>query len=69
MDRPYNQALLTLGIGVIWLLVPNLPWLGWLPGDIVFERGNTKVYFPIATCLLLSALKTVVMWLVRRFSN
>jgi hypothetical protein len=62
-------GLLTLGIGVVWLLAPNIPWLGRLPGDIMFERGNTKVYFPITTCLVLSALLSVLMWLVRRFSN
>lgn len=62
-------GLLTLGIGVVWLLAPNIPWLGRLPGDIMFERGNTKVYIPITTCLVLSALLSVLMWLVRRFSN
>lgn len=62
-------GLLIIGAGVVWLLGPNLPWLGRLPGDIVIERENGRFYFPITTCLLLSALLSIVMWLVRRFGS
>lgn len=62
-------GLLVVGMGVVWLLGPNIPWLGRLPGDIVIERENGRFYFPITTCLLLSALLSVIMWVVRRFSN
>jgi Protein of unknown function (DUF2905) len=41
-------------------------WLGRLPGDIQFSRGNFHFYFPIVTCLLLSILLTVIMWLLRK---
>jgi hypothetical protein len=37
-----------------------------LPGDIVIERKNVKIYFPIVTCLVISAVLTLVMWLLRR---
>jgi len=43
----------------------NLP-LGRLPGDIQIDRPNFKFYFPIATCLLISLVLTLVMWLLRR---
>jgi hypothetical protein len=43
-------GLLIAGIGLIWVLAPNLPTLGRLPGDIVIERGNSRFYFPIVTC-------------------
>jgi hypothetical protein len=56
-------------IGVVWLLVPALPWLGKLPGDIVIERENFRFYFPLTTCILLSLLLTGIMWLVRYFSR
>ncbi len=38
--------------------------LGRLPGDIVYKGKNTQFYFPIVTCLLLSAVLTLVVWLV-----
>jgi hypothetical protein len=42
-------------------------WFGRLPGDIVYSKGNFKLYFPLATCLLLSLLLTLVLWLFRIF--
>jgi hypothetical protein len=41
-------------------------WLGRLPGDIHFARGNFNFYFPIVTCLLLSVLLTILLWLFRK---
>lgn len=41
-------------------------WLGRLPGDIHYSRGNVHFYFPIATCLILSAVLTLIMWLLKR---
>ncbi|MBV8487159.1 MAG: DUF2905 domain-containing protein [Planctomycetaceae bacterium] len=53
------------GVGLIWVLAPNLPTLGRLPGDIVIERENSRFYFPIVTCILISAVLSLVMWLIR----
>ncbi len=55
------------GIGLVFILAPSIPWLGRLPGDIRIERENFRFYFPLATCLLLSALLTLVLWIVRLF--
>jgi len=41
-------------------------WLGRLPGDVHFTRGNFSFYFPIVTCLLVSLILTVLMWLFRK---
>ncbi len=38
--------------------------LGQLPGDIVYKGKNTQFYFPVVTCLLLSVVLTLVVWLV-----
>lgn len=38
--------------------------LGHLPGDIVFKGKNSHFYFPVVTCLVLSVVLTLVMWLV-----
>lgn len=40
--------------------------LGRLPGDIVIERGGSKFYFPIVTCVLVSVVLSLVSMLVRR---
>jgi hypothetical protein len=58
-------GLVIAGIGAVWLLLPSIPWLGHLPGDIEIKRENTRFYFPLATCLLLSLLLSLVLWLVR----
>lgn len=41
-------------------------WLGRLPGDIHYSRGNFTFYAPIVTCLLVSAFLTLLLWLFRR---
>jgi membrane protein implicated in regulation of membrane protease activity len=41
-------------------------WLGRLPGDIHYNKGNFSFYFPIVTCLLFSALLTLILWLFRK---
>jgi hypothetical protein len=53
-------------MGVLMLLGGQLPWLGRLPGDISIERGNFRFYAPLATCLLLSLILTLVLNLVAR---
>jgi hypothetical protein len=40
--------------------------LGRLPGDVVVQRGNWTIYFPIVTSILLSLLLTGLLWLLRR---
>jgi hypothetical protein len=58
-------GLVIAGIGLIWVLIPNLPRLGRLPGDIVIERENGRFYFPIVTCIMISVLLSLVTWLTR----
>jgi thiamine transporter ThiT len=41
-------------------------WLGRLPGDIRIERGNSAVYFPIVTCIIISILLSLIMSIFRR---
>jgi hypothetical protein len=41
-------------------------WLGHLPGDIRYSRGNFHFYFPIVTCLIFSVLLTLILWLFRK---
>jgi hypothetical protein len=41
-------------------------WLGRLPGDIHYAKGNFSFYFPLMTSVLLSILLTLLLWLFRR---
>jgi Protein of unknown function (DUF2905) len=41
-------------------------WFGRLPGDINYSRENFSFHFPIVTCLILSAILTLLMWLFRK---
>jgi uncharacterized protein YybS (DUF2232 family) len=41
-------------------------WLGRLPGDIHYTKGNFSFYFPIVTCILLSLVLTFILWLFRK---
>ena len=66
-----GRLLLVFGVlialaGVVLLLVGRVGWLGRLPGDIHIERGNWTFYFPLATSLLLSAVLTLILWIVGR---
>jgi len=58
---------LLIAVGVVLLLVPKLPFLGRLPGDIVIKRGNTTFYFPLATSILISILISFIVYLLSRF--
>ena len=68
--RAMARFLIVLGLAilVIGLLWPYLSriGLGRLPGDIVIERDNMSLYFPLVTCLLLSLLFSLVLWVVNR---
>ena len=54
-------------VGVIWLVFPNaFSWLGNLPGDIKHTSGNTRVYFPVATMIIVSVVATIILNLFNR---
>lgn len=56
-------GLLIAAIGAA--MTVGLP-LGRLPGDLVFRRGNATIYIPLATCVVLSVVLTLVLAWVRR---
>jgi hypothetical protein len=62
-------AIILLAGIILWLFGNKLNWLGNLPGDIKVEKENFKFYFPITTMILLSAVLTIIMWIIRRFLN
>ena len=59
-------GLILVVVGAVFLLAPKLPWLGKLPGDISFKRDSFSFYFPLGTCILISIILTLIMYLFRR---
>lgn len=66
-----GRSLIIMGVilviaGVVITVSPRIPWLGKLPGDIHIQRENFSFSFPLTTCILLSALLSLILWLLRR---
>lgn len=51
------------GLFVVLLGSAHVP-VGRLPGDVIYRGKNTTVYFPIVTCIVISVVLSLVMWLV-----
>jgi hypothetical protein len=67
----FSKTLITIGIllvvlGLIFSVAGKIPWLGNLPGDITIQRGRFTFYFPLATCILISVVITLVLYFFRR---
>ncbi len=66
--NPYNhmaKLLIVLGIllliaGLLMLLLPRIPLIGRLPGDIVIKKDNFTFYFPLATSIIISIILTII---------
>lgn len=61
-----GRSLLVLGlvlaaVGAGLMVLPKMPWLGHLPGDIRVEREHFSLYVPLATCLVVSAVVTLLL--------
>ncbi|MGH7887515.1 MAG: DUF2905 domain-containing protein [Candidatus Binatia bacterium] len=59
-------GLVLVVIGLILSLAGKLPWLGYLPGDISIDRERFSFYFPIATCILISVILSLVLNFISR---
>jgi hypothetical protein len=53
-------------LGFALYLGPSIPFLGRLPGDIRIERPGFRFYFPLTSCLLVSAVISAILWIVSR---
>ena len=59
-------GLVLVAVGALLWKTGGLGGLGKLPGDVFVQKGSATFYFPIVTCLLLSALLTLLSWLFRK---
>lgn len=71
-----GKALVILGgvlvvVGLFFMLSSSFSWfrLGHLPGDIRYKGKHTTFYFPLTSCIILSAVASLVMWLFSRFTR
>jgi NAD/NADP transhydrogenase beta subunit len=66
-----GPMLIALGVGLILIGLlfwsGSMSWFGRLPGDIRIERESVRIYVPIVSMLLVSAVVSLVLYLVRRF--
>ena len=71
--QQFGKWLLVVGatLAVIGLLVMLLSRIGLfrLPGDFEFGGRNWRVYFPIASSIVLSLLLTLILWLIQHFTR
>ncbi|MFZ0662741.1 MAG: DUF2905 domain-containing protein [Acidobacteriaceae bacterium] len=67
------RLLITLGLlllvagGTVYLLGLFGVSFGHLPGDFAWRRKNVSVYFPLGTCIIISVLLTLILYLFTRF--
>ena len=65
-----QKILITVGIavlavGLLWPWLGKLP-LGRLPGDIVIDRPQLKIYIPVTTMIVVSLVISFILWLLRK---
>ncbi len=53
-------------VGLILIFADKIPFLGKLPGDIVFKKDNTTIYIPIVTMIVISILLTIILNIFRK---
>src|SRR5699024_3479902 len=63
-----NVGKIFVFLGIVFLLI-GLLWsiIGKLPGDIVFKKGNTTIYFPIMTSIIVSIILSIIMIIISKF--
>jgi hypothetical protein len=60
-------AIVMLIGALVYFLHDKLNWLGKLPGDIRIENENSRFYFPLTTCLLISGVISLILFIARKF--
>jgi uncharacterized protein HemY len=58
-------GIIVIIVGIFWPWLSKLP-IGKLPGDIVIDKPNFKIYIPITTMIIISAVLTFIFWLFRK---
>lgn len=59
-------GLIIVGAGIVFLVFDKIPGFGKLPGDILIKRENFTVYFPVMTCISISIIISIILWLLNK---
>ena len=62
-----GRTLILAGVALIVIGVLVTLGVGRLPGDIYYRGRNTTFYFPIVTCVVVSVVLSLIMWLINKF--
>jgi hypothetical protein len=67
----FGKLLVILGIflvvvGVLIAFGSKIPMVGKLPGDIHIKKGNFDLYFPITTCIVISVILTLLLFIINK---
>ena len=62
-------GLILIVVGLFWQFLGRWIPLGRLPGDIYIEKDNVKFYFPLASCLLVSIVISVILLLISKWKS
>lgn len=71
MMGDFGKLLILLGVlliaaGALLTFAGKIPWLGKLPGDIYYKSDHVTFYFPLATCVVISIVLSLLFYLFRR---
>jgi len=75
MNQATGKIIIIIGVFIavagviIYFSGGKLNFLGRLPGDIRFEKGNSTFYFPVVTCILLSVIVTILIRIIQWFTH
>jgi len=69
--QPLAKLIILMGVilvivGAILCFFKGIPFLGKLPGDIHIEKKNFSFHFPITTCILLSVILSIILYLISK---
>ncbi len=69
--QPLAKLIILMGallviVGIILYFFKGIPFLGKLPGDIHIEKKNFSFHFPITTCILLSVILSIILYLISK---
>jgi hypothetical protein len=64
----FGVVLVAVGLILVLLGRTNLP-IGRLPGDIIYHGKNTTFYFPLTTCILLSIVLSLVLYVIGKLRH
>lgn len=62
----FGKLLMIIGV-VLFLIGLCWPLIGRMPGDFIFKKGNVTFVFPIVTCIIISLVLSLIMYLINHY--